>query len=275
ANIWIMYVEPYRFGLSYPDPLHPTGEDTFIAVGELRPANEAGNEGVTFIEATAEDLDFSEFNIGTIEFDASTLAGSGLETVPVTEISLTLDGTEFKSTNRTEIIAGADFPPFGPGGRSNRNEAANRVDLSADGFDGTGLTFVDGILTSIDFEADATINTGGTAFPPNFGFEVTGTLTFSGASFAFDIDGTDSALFAQNVRIVLNRTGTIDAVGTFSILDGCPADFNNSGAVDAADLIDFVDAMAIHDADFNQDGMTDFFDLADFLAAVEEGCDGP
>ena len=50
-NIFIMYVEPYRFGLTYPDPLHPSGPGVFQPVGPLRPASEASLPGVTFIEA--------------------------------------------------------------------------------------------------------------------------------------------------------------------------------------------------------------------------------
>jgi len=218
-NIYIMYVEPYMFGLAYPDPLHPTGPGTFASVGTIQPASQAGQPGVTFIEAVSEDSDFSLFDIGSITFDTSLVTGSGTEVVDPTQIAFGLDGTDFQSTNRTQLNA-ADAGPFGPDGRSNRNEAANTVLLTTGNLTGTGLTFTDGLLTSIDLDADVTV----TAAPPNTttpnplsSFAVTGSLTFADDSFVFDVDGQDSSFVANDVRLLLNRSGTIDAVGSYMI----------------------------------------------------------
>ncbi|MEM7754082.1 MAG: GC-type dockerin domain-anchored protein [Planctomycetota bacterium] len=228
-NIVILIVEPYRFGLTYPDPLHPSGPGVFQPVGPLRPASEASLPGVTFIEAVTEDADFADFAIGVIEFDDGLVGGVGVEVVPPSELALLLDGSEFESTNRTELIAGADTPPFGLDGRSNRNEAANTVAITVNDKSGAGATFTDGVLTSLDFIADVSVDATGSAFPPGFGLVVDGELAFSGGTFAFNVDGQDSTPFASNVRLVLNRTGTIDAVGVFSV-NPCLADLTTDGA---------------------------------------------
>ena len=231
TNIWIMSVEPYRFGLDYPDPLHPAGFETFVSVGVLQPATDAGVPGVTFIDGVTEDTDFAMFDVGMIEFDASVLTRTGLETVEATELTFVFDGSEFESTNRVEIIEGADQPPFGPEGRSNRNEAANVVMLVVDepSVSGPGLRFNDGVLTSIELVADVTVIARGTAFPQGFELEAAGTVTFAGDQIAFDIDDQDSLPFATSVRLLLNRRGTIDAVGTFSIAPACVADLTTDG----------------------------------------------
>jgi len=54
----------------------------------------------------------------------------------------------------------------------------------------------------------------------------------------------------------------------------CPADFNDSGAVDFFDYLDFVDAFAssLATADFNGDSIIDFFDYLDYVNAYSRGC---
>jgi hypothetical protein len=65
-----------------------------------------------------------------------------------------------------------------------------------------------------------------------------------------------------------------DMGGGSNDLPICPADFNNDGAVDFFDYLDFVAAFDVGDpsADFNGDGATDFFDYLDFVAALDAGC---
>ncbi|MEM8496016.1 MAG: hypothetical protein AAF663_11600 [Planctomycetota bacterium] len=229
SSVYVMSVEPYRFGLSFPDPLHPTGPGVFAEVGELQPA---GTPGATFIEALTEDADFADFDLGVLTYDDATLTGLGVETIGVDAVSLNLDGTEFQSTNRTELLAGADAPPFGPEGRSNRNEFANKVSLEASNFSGTGLTFTDGVLTSIDFTADAAVEVA-LAAVPTVPLRAEGTLTFAGSSFAFQIDGQDSLLTAAtDVRLILNRSGSVDLVRAATLA----GDFDTNGAVAQGDL---------------------------------------
>ncbi|MEO0512564.1 MAG: hypothetical protein AAF108_06660 [Planctomycetota bacterium] len=274
ANIFIMYVEPYRFGLAYPDLLHPTGLNSFESVGELRPLSEAGEAGVTFVEGATEDQDFNDFAIGSILFDAALVTGVGTEVVPPSAIVFTLDGSEFESTNRTEIISGADFPPFGPSGRSNRNEAANSVTLQASGSSGVGLTFQAGLLTSIELVAEADVVSEGVAFAGSgFGFVADGELVFSGREFCFDIDGQSTTPIGSNVRLILNRSGSPDAIGTFVVPGACPADFDGSGTAGAADALAVLSAINNGAAEYTGDGDVDFFDLVRFLRSFDEGCD--
>jgi hypothetical protein len=54
----------------------------------------------------------------------------------------------------------------------------------------------------------------------------------------------------------------------------CPADFNHSGSVDAADMFDFLNAWLAADqrADFNGEGRTSVLVLLDFTNAWLHGC---
>ncbi len=54
----------------------------------------------------------------------------------------------------------------------------------------------------------------------------------------------------------------------------CAADFNEDGALDFFDYLDFVDAFSANSAsaDFNADSVIDFFDYLDFVDAFSAGC---
>ena len=284
-NIYIMYVTPYRFGLSYPDPLHPVSLGVFESVGPLRPASEAGQDGVTFIEAVSEDdgliasegsifdgerrRDFSASTPGTIEFDTSLVTGVGTEVVVPDDITLTLDGSEFRAINRTQLSP-ADAPPFGIDGRSNRNEAASTVDVTARTLAGNGLTFQGGLLTSIDLEAEVDVRGAGFALGANALIDVD--LFFEGNRFRYDGDEQVSSFFASNVRLILNRTGPIDSVGSYVVPGACAADFNGDQLANGADVQQVVDAITISGADYTGDGEADFTDVLAFLVIAEAGC---
>lgn len=212
-NVFVVAVEPYVFGLEFPDPLFPSGPGTFESVGPLQqrdPVTGLPPAGATFVDGFTEDDDFNLFDIGTIDYDENSLTGVGTETIGVNEITLTLDGSEFQSQNRDPSFQNGDFAS--PDGRSNNNEFANIVTITPSNLTGDGLTFQDGELISIAFAADVAVNATGAGFgSPStlLGFDVGGTLTFDGLGFAFDVDGIDTTPFASNVRVLLNRSGTV------------------------------------------------------------------
>jgi murein tripeptide amidase MpaA len=65
-----------------------------------------------------------------------------------------------------------------------------------------------------------------------------------------------------------------DLIATDTVPCGpaCPADWNESGAVDSQDFFDFLAAFFAGSADFNNSGGTDSQDFFDFLAAFFQGC---
>lgn len=271
-NIYIMYVEPYRFGLDYPDPLYPDENGVLVSVAPLRPIEDAGLPDTTFIDAATEDADFSIFNVGSIEFDADAVSTVGVDVVVPEDLTITLDGTEFQSTNRVELLPGADAPPFGPEGRSNRNEAANIVSITQTGASGSGLTFTDGVLTEIALTLGVDVEARGVAFPAGFGLVASGTMTITGDQLEFHVDDlSELPGIASDVRLILNRRGTVDAVNVFSLAPAeCPCDVNNDTRCSDSDFFAWVTAFVAdprtpeqEDAcDVNRDGNcsdSDFF----------------
>ncbi|MEK6702608.1 MAG: TIGR03790 family protein [Planctomycetota bacterium] len=83
-------------------------------------------------------------------------------------------------------------------------------------------------------------------------------------------------------RIVFRTTTpagvSADAIVTLLYGSGCPADFNNDGAVDFFDYDEFVNCFEGSScppgtsADFNADGAVDFFDYDEFVVSFEYGC---
>ncbi|MEM1210173.1 MAG: hypothetical protein AAGI54_12995 [Planctomycetota bacterium] len=291
ANVFIMYVEPYQFGLTYqfPQPgetppvkfLHPNGPSfsSLQDVGPLVQRNPDGSvpTGATFVDGFTEDADFHDFDIGTLSYDDSTLTGVGTEFIAASDITLALDGSDFEAINRTDLDFSTtginDSPPFGPEGRSNGNEAANSVSLSASGLSGDGLTFVDGKLTSMDFTGTLTVTVSPAAGAGPLDVTATGTVTFSGLDFAFDVDTIFSNFFVSNGRGILNRSGTID----LPLLLG---DFNHDGLLTIADIDGFLAALAagasatsiqIDLGDFTGDELVTIADIDGFLTALAGG----
>ncbi|MEM7808907.1 MAG: dockerin type I domain-containing protein [Planctomycetota bacterium] len=289
ADIIILQVEPYQFGLDYPNPLHPINSSIFtdvtddLIVGQPVNPNFVNGE---FSEAFTEDEDFHLTDIGTLDYDPTLVSPTGISVIPASQVSFSFDGTEFQAQNRTKISAAdrggftADDPigAVNPDGRSNRNEAANIVRIVEDSatFTGTGLTFTGGVLTSIELEVDVDVF----AFPnvieaepfiddPSLPlplasvFNTEGMLKFTGRDFAFEVDGLDDAasgVSGSPARLILNRAAEVDAVRL-------PGDANGDGTVDLADFgilranFGGADTVGYAEADFNGDVVVD---LADF-----------
>ncbi len=243
ALVVLLSVEPYRFGLEFPDPLHPLGPGSFASV--------------SVNQAFTADADFGQFDLGAIEYDSTGLTRIGTETIAPSQLTLQLDGTDFRSLNRDPSFQnglGAD-----PSGRSNNNEFFNDVTLAATNLSGTGFTFTEGYLTSIDFSADVTVAVDYAAsqlIGPDF--TVVGTLTFTGNSFAFDVDSQASNFFATDIRFILNRAGSFE-LPTLGDADG-------DTDVDGADFLAWQRGFQqlnpdLSGGDFDQDNDVDQIDL--------------
>ena len=74
--------------------------------------------------------------------------------------------------------------------------------------------------------------------------------------------------------IVSNGCGGTQSNPAHLTVTPWPADFNQDGAADFFDYLDFVDAFSSNApaSDFNGDGTIDFFDYLDFVDAFSEGC---
>ncbi|MEM7543022.1 MAG: hypothetical protein AAF384_15765 [Pseudomonadota bacterium] len=154
------------------------------------------------------------------------MPGSGTITLPVAIADITL------SDDPTLVLPAAklyskEFDPL-TSTRNFDNEFGWTYDILVTGVSGAGLTFVDGVLTSIDVVIDLHIDMlfGGdpTLWNPPFtfggrlnpGFDQASSLTISGATLTYNFDqSTTQDSFLGNlgaVRLVATRTGTIDAV---------------------------------------------------------------
>jgi len=148
---------------------------------------------------------FSTLSAGTISFDDEMLSGVGVETVGVDALTLAINGQGF-SPFFSEHNSGAGFGDF-----------AFNYTITASNATGAGLTFVDGALTSVDLDADISVAVEfGAGLGAFFGDTYDGSLSITGATYAFDVDVTQDTTSLlgdlNNTHLVFNRTGTIAAV---------------------------------------------------------------
>lgn len=137
------------------------------------------------------------FQLGDLSYDDALLTGTGTEILAPGSFTLVVSRSEYSFNALNE--------PTAPGtwtGYPYYYWGADQYTLSVSDFVGTGLTFVDGQLQSMDFVADATIS--------YFGQTWEGTLTFSGSTFTYDI--VDSAYISGfgDLSIVMDRTGELN-----------------------------------------------------------------
>ncbi|MEO1534762.1 MAG: hypothetical protein AAFS11_04265, partial [Planctomycetota bacterium] len=179
--------------------------------------------GTAVLNTGITDPDFSTRSAGEITYDDAPLAGVGTELVVPEDLTFTIAGESFSSLNSVHNTGG------GVG------NAGWTYVISIDNPTGAGLTVVDGEPVSLDVSAGVTIQVlfAGQAPLANM---YTGTVTFAGDSFLFDIDvtqDTPSPLgLLSDTRLIFNRTGTIDAIAASA---SCPADTNDDGTVNPAD----------------------------------------
>jgi len=191
-----------------------------------------GGAPLTVNNQTITEPSFSTLSAGRIDYDNDLVTGVGTETVGVGDLTFNFntflwDGnvtpaqTGDSRSNFDASFASPENPiaisPFSPvitafndgGGAGN---AQLYYEISIDNVTGSGLTFVNGELTDMDFTGDVTINGFVAPFPTFGSLDYTGTLTAAGLDYTFDVTGTASASFFSGINLVMNRAGTASVV---------------------------------------------------------------
>ncbi|MDF3128868.1 PEP-CTERM sorting domain-containing protein [Kiritimatiellaeota bacterium B1221] len=131
----------------------------------------------------------SAFNFGSIEYESSLLTGVGTEIIAIGDFSFTASKEDY------------NFNVLDESGTYYYETIDLLLSVSVDNLSGTGLTFENGVLTSMDFVGDAKV-----LFPAN---EWVGTFTASGMDVAYDIADIDNVAGFGDAIIVLDRAGTV------------------------------------------------------------------
>lgn len=163
--------------------------------------------------------DFSTFSAGSIVYDDSVLTGSGTEVIGVSALSLTFNNAGFSPA----------LSPYNDNVGASQGNFGFSVVLTASNLSGNGLTFTNGVLTSVDLGSDISIAV--TGLGATFQYTYDGSLSVAGNSYVFDVNQqkTNSIVILDceivpgeciefppvvfnDTRVVLNRAGTIAAV---------------------------------------------------------------
>lgn len=140
----------------------------------------------------------ANFNLGTLGFDESLLTGSGLEILAPNQFTLGLirDDYSFNVLNEdTTPGSWVGYPYFYWG--------VDDYSFNVSGMSGTGLTFLDGELSSMDFVVDFEI------VSPLDPDPWEGTLTFAGNEWTYDVNDSNATFFGD-MHILMDRSGTLD-----------------------------------------------------------------
>jgi len=140
----------------------------------------------------------ANFNLGTLGFDESLLTGSGLEILAPHQftLGLTRDDYSFNVLNEdTTPGSWVGFPYYYWG--------VDDYSFAISSMSGTGLTFQDGDLSSMDFVVDLEI------ISPSLPTPWEGTLTFTGNAWEFDVNDINTSLLGD-IQILMDRSGTLD-----------------------------------------------------------------
>jgi hypothetical protein len=142
------------------------------------------------------------FDLGELSYDSDAVGGQGVEFVPVDAEMFAFDFSPYTQDFIEELAVIGD--------------GDMRVVMS--NIEGSGLKFVDGTLTGIDFTAEVALTpllkgVGGTGFFPQTFAPYTGRLTFTGNRFQWEVDSRANWIIgATHVRFVFDLGGTLDGL---------------------------------------------------------------
>ena len=187
------------------------GSGKYIIAEPLSAASEFVEESTHTIlnrDRIETDDDFAEFSLGSISYDQSLITGEGSENISVSDLELDIVAPELDPFTSERNIR------F-------RNEFAWSYSIIAKNIKGEGLTFSEGLLTSIDISADLVVDVLLFAQMSNkFVFDTASgsleqeqSLIIDDANIRFQFDQTaDAQTFlgsVTDVRVSITRAGTI------------------------------------------------------------------
>lgn len=149
------------------------------------------------------------FEVGTLDFDASGITGSGVENAPIDALDLSglwsPDAERTNSTPGTDASVESDISDWAIGLWLFNSPG----DITFGPLDAADtVTFTNGLLTSVDFSVAASFSVDATVWQ--------GTLSAVGDQLSFQINDTQQSFFGPST-LVVDLVGTIDAVGSFAI----------------------------------------------------------
>ncbi|MEM9187107.1 MAG: hypothetical protein AAGB00_11485 [Planctomycetota bacterium] len=159
---------------------------------------------------------FSSVSAGRIEYDNSLVTGSGVEQVGIVDLTFNFDTLAYDGSRGGDAGNVSPFSPIGTlfNDGSAFGNAAVYYNLSLSNVTGSGLTFQDGELVSMDIDADLTVATTSaflTAFPA---VNYTGAFNASGLNYSFSVNQQQDFPFNvfTDVNMIFNRAGTASVV---------------------------------------------------------------
>jgi hypothetical protein len=180
-----------------------------------------GGTSLTVNNQTITQPDFATMSAGYIDYDDGLVSSTGVSTVPVSALTFNFNTYEWdgivgpSNDPRTSWDVGAayDISPFSPvdtpyNAGSGAGNAQFFYQISISNVTGSGLTFTDGVLTSMDIQGDILIELYVAPYPTSGNASYTGTFNASGLDYAFDVTGTDSAGIFSGINLIMNRAGT-------------------------------------------------------------------
>ncbi|MEO0477735.1 MAG: PEP-CTERM sorting domain-containing protein [Planctomycetota bacterium] len=181
---------------------------------------------MTINNAITTDPAFSTLSAGQVTYDNSLVSGSGNSTIALTASNFNFntfawDGTvtpgqtgdsrsNFTGTPTDISPFSAIQTPYNDG--SGAGNAQFYYVISVNDVTGTGLTFIDGELDSMDFVADIDVDLFVGPFASFGPATFSGTVTGNGLGYTFDVEGTEAAFVFSGLNLVGNRAGTASVV---------------------------------------------------------------